>query len=81
MLWSSYGEHGYFQSVLKSDNSELDGKWVAQPMLLAEDGGHGMLFSTKEGKLKLALHCPNTFDRKERLRLFDVIERDGILTI
>ena len=43
-----------------------------------KDGGHGMLFKTFEGKLKLVMHQPNG-DPYERPRIFDITEtEDGI---
>lgn len=81
MLWSSYGKQGYFESVLKSDNGEIDGKWIAQEMLFEKDGGHGMFFHTFEGQMKLALHGPNTFDGNERLMLFNIEECNGRLSV
>lgn len=79
MIWSSFGEKGYLQSVLRSDNGRLDGKWLPQNLLFESDGGHGMLFTDFEGQLRLALHHPNT--GPERLTLFTVRETDGTLSI
>jgi len=79
MMWSSYGEHGYFESLLKSDNGEIDGNWIACDMLFESDGGHGMFFKTFEGQMKLALHRPNSHD--ERLALFDIEESEGRLFV
>lgn len=79
MIWSSFGENGYLESVLKSDNGEIDGKWEAQNLLFEKDGGHGMLFRDFSGNLKLPLHYPNSND--EHLVLFDVIETDGVLSL
>jgi len=55
MLWSCLG-------VAASETGEVTGPWrqPAQP-LFANDGGHGMIFSTYEGQLMLALHQPNTY--------------------
>ena len=33
MIWSSFGEKGYLQSVLRSHNGRLDGNWIAQNLL------------------------------------------------
>ncbi len=79
MIWSSFGENGYLESVLKSDNGEIDGKWEAQNLLFEKDGGHGMLFRDFSGNLKLPLHYPNSKD--EHLVLFDVLETDGVLSL
>ncbi len=81
LLWSSFGKEGYLQSVLKSDNGEIDGNWIAQPLLFEKDGGHGMLFHTFDGTLKLALHTPNRPAGAERMALFDITEDNGTLVI
>ena len=79
MIWSSFGEKGYLQSVLRSDNGRLDGKWLAQPLLFDTDGGHGMLFRDFAGQLRLALHHPNA--GPERLKLFRLEEAEGTLRV
>ncbi len=79
MIWSSFGEKGYLQSVLRSDNGRLDGKWIPQELLFDTDGGHGMLFRDFEGQLRLALHHPNA--GPERLKLFRLEEKDGTLRV
>lgn len=78
MIWSSFGEKGYLESVVKSDNGEIDGNWEAQNLLFETDGGHGMLFHDFEGNLKMPLHYPNSVS--EHLELFDIVEKDGTLT-
>lgn len=79
MIWSSFGEKGYLESVLKSDNGELDGHWIPQNLLFDTDGGHGMIFRDFDGNLKLPLHYPNSGD--EHLMLFDLVENEGRLTL
>lgn len=79
MIWSSFGQKGYLQSVLRSDNGKLNGNWIPQNLLFETDGGHGMLFTGFDGQLRLALHYPNS--GPERLTLFTVKEEDRTLTI
>lgn len=79
MIWSSFGEKGYLQSVLRSHNGRLDGNWIAQNLLFETDGGHGMLFTDFDGQLRLALHHPNS--GPERLTLFSLLEENGKLTL
>ena len=79
MIWSSFGEKGYLQSVLHSDNGHLDGKWLPQMLLFEQDGGHGMIFKGFDGVLRLALHYPNS--GPERLTLFPLKEEQGSLTV
>jgi len=79
MIWSSFGEKGYLQSVLRSDNGHLDGKWLPQNLLFETDGGHGMLFTGFDGQLRLVLHYPNS--GPEHLTLFSLKEEKGTLTV
>ena len=83
MIWSSnhYVEDKkkYCQIILKSDNGEIDGKWIYKGMLFEDDGGHGMLFKDFEGNLKLSLHLPNK--QNEHLEIFDVLEENGNLSV
>lgn len=59
MIWSSFGDHGYAVGQAISD-SGITGPWRHEEQLLYEkNGGHGMVFRTREGQLKLALHNPN----------------------
>lgn len=60
MLWSSYGCQGYAVGLAKSLSGRITGPWAHEKEpLFAKDGGHGMLFRTLEGELRLALHRPN----------------------
>ncbi|MDR1641230.1 MAG: glycoside hydrolase family 43 protein [Clostridiales bacterium] len=59
MLWSCMGEKGYCIGYAISEN-EIQGPWKQHLLpLYDKDGGHGMIFSTYEGKLFLAVHSPN----------------------
>lgn len=81
MIWSSFAQNGYVQAVATSDNNEIDGNWThGHPLLFNRDGGHGMLFKTFNGELKLILHRPNT-NPMERPVLFDVAESNDMLKI
>lgn len=60
MLWASMSDHGYAEAIARSDNGEITGKWsIDKKPLFDKDGGHGMLFATFDGDLKLVLHQPN----------------------
>ena len=67
MLWSSFTDKGYVVGIAYSSNGEITGKWRQQRTLLyesgmggsKEDGGHGMLFTDKNGQLTLSIHSPN----------------------
>ena len=60
LLWASFGEHGYVEAVARSDNGEIDSHWtIDEKPLFADNGGHGMVFESKEGQTYLVLHQPN----------------------
>lgn len=67
MLWSGSSKNGYCVATARSVNGKIDGKWVQDPFLLymkngsfnKYDGGHGMLFTSLEGKLMMSIHSPN----------------------
>ena len=69
MLWSSKGEEGYMECILRSDNGEIDGRFEPVDVLFPKDGGHGMVFRDKNGELRFSLHQPNT-PTKERAHFF-----------
>jgi len=61
MLWSSYGERGYVQSIARSRSGDLKGPWEQLDPLVRRDSGHGMLFRAFDGRLMMVLHRPFTF--------------------
>lgn len=65
MLWSSWGEKGYEMGISKSANGKITGIWKHQPKSFFQDGGHGMIFTSKEGERLLTFHAPND-SMKER---------------
>lgn len=91
MIWSNHGEKSYFIAKAYSDNG-IDGDWKQENELLYEkgikpefefDGGHGMIFVDKKGKLRLALHTPNSkFDGNyEHLIIPELEEKNGTIVI
>jgi len=60
MIWTSGGYTGYTTGIAISDSGRLAGPWrqQAEPVY-ARNGGHGMLFTTFDGKLMMVLHSPN----------------------
>ena len=58
MLWSSWGQDGYIQTLARSPSGRLTGPWEQLPMLLDKGSGHGMLFTTFDGQLMLIVHRP-----------------------
>ena len=72
MIWSSFGTDQRAIGVAESQWGSVEGPWIQRPdPLFRGDGGHGMLFRTFEGRLKLAVHRPNRVPL-ERARIFDV---------
>jgi beta-xylosidase len=60
MLWSSFGSRGYAMGISRSETGHITGPWHHDPdPIWAEDGGHGMMFKTFEGRLMLTFHSPN----------------------
>ncbi len=60
MLWSSVGRQGYAMGLARSATGTVTGHWEQLPdPLWAEDGGHGMVFRTFDGRLWMTFHQPN----------------------
>ena len=60
MLWSSFGAEGYTLALARSESNTVEGPWIQDPEpLFTQNGGHGMLFKTLDGKLNVSLHYPN----------------------
>lgn len=57
MLWASWGKERYIQCVCYSESGTIAGPWVQEPEpFLANNSGHGMLFTTFGGKLMYVVH-------------------------
>lgn len=89
MLWSNIADNGYAVGMAECDR--IDGEWKQQPRLLFHrdisgtdyDGGHGMLFTTNEGKLMLSVHSPNSSGEgfHETAVFHEVTETNGTLML
>ncbi|WP_400244483.1 glycoside hydrolase family 43 protein [Niallia sp. JL1B1071] len=81
MMWSSFGDKGYAIGLARSESGDVKGPWNHddQP-IFGKDGGHGMLFETFAGELKLVIHAPNDTPN-ERPMFFSVSEDNGTLSI
>lgn len=73
MLWSSYDNGGYVETVARSKSGELKGPWEQLPPLVRGDSGHGMLFHTFDGQLMMVLHRPF---RNARAKIYEMSD-DG----
>ena len=79
-LWASFSDKGYTEAQAISDSGDILGPWRQVDPLFMADGGHGMLFRARDGRLLLALHTPNEH-LKERPVFVEVEERGGMLTV
>jgi hypothetical protein len=80
MIWSGFGTGGYTVGLAISDSGKLAGPWRQQDEPLYEkDGGHGMLFTTFEGKLMMVLHSPN--NRKAQPHILELEDTGETLKI
>lgn len=81
LLWASWSERGYAVGAARSDSGSVYGPWRHLPdKIFQENGGHGMLFRTKEGRLLYTLHYPNTL-YEERPIFAPVAEGGGTLVL
>jgi arabinan endo-1,5-alpha-L-arabinosidase len=79
LLWSSFSSEGYAQAIARGDGDIDAGTFTVDPTpLFAKDGGHGMVFTTPDGRRMLALHAPNVH-LKERPVFMELREEDGTL--
>lgn len=57
MLWSSWGAGRYAQGVAYSESGTIDGSWIQEKEpLKCDNSGHGMMFTTFEGKRLFVIH-------------------------
>ncbi len=88
MLWSNSFNGEYRVGIAESSDGRVDGEWIQfeEPLFSKEisgkyDGGHGMLFSSKEGIKYLSVHSPNDLSTglSEEAVFMPVKEEKGIL--
>ncbi|MEH7121356.1 glycoside hydrolase family 43 protein [Neobacillus vireti] len=80
MLWSSYNNDGYVQTIARSKSGRLEGPWEQLDPLVVGDSGHGMLFKTFEGEWMLILHHP--FSTPEsRAKIYEIEETEDRFTV
>lgn len=79
MTWSSWGEKRYALGIAYSKSGKVAGPWVQDKKpLFAENGGHGMLFKTFDGKLMLSLHFVDPkSERPGRQPIFYEVDDSG----
>ncbi|MCJ7447678.1 MAG: glycoside hydrolase family 43 protein [Bacteroidales bacterium] len=80
MLWTSGGKGGYTQGIAISESGKLAGPWTQQDKpLYNQNGGHGMVFKSFDGKIMMILHSPN--DRESRPRIFEMEDTGNTLVV
>ena len=78
MIWSSYRDGLYVETIAHSITGKLRGPWRQDDVLVGDDSGHGMLFKTFDGRLMLVLHQPF---RNARGKLFEIEDTGDTLRI
>jgi len=82
MIWSSFNKGNYAIGIAESTTAKVTGPWRQQDKLLFDqNGGHGMLFKTFDGKLMLTFHSPNSPSGRERAQLYEVIDTGDSLIL
>jgi arabinan endo-1,5-alpha-L-arabinosidase len=80
MIWASFSEGGYTEGISISNSGKLAGPWTQQDEpLYNQDGGHGMVFTTFEGKLMMVLHSPN--NKESRPKIFEMEDTGNTLRV
>jgi beta-xylosidase len=81
MIWSSLSKEGYAIGIAESTSGKVVGPWKQHPEpLFNQNGGHGMIFKTLEGKLCIVFHQPETIG-SERARIFEVEDTGDTLIL
>lgn len=63
MLWSTWGKERYSIGVAYSESGSIKGPWIQEDSpIFGDNGGHGMLFRTFDGTLKLCMHIVDPLD-------------------
>ena len=66
--------------IARSSTGHVEGPWVQEPKpLWSEDGGHGMIFRSFEGRLLVTLHQPNNTPTQERAVFRELCENGNAL--
>jgi len=78
MLWSSFDNQGYLETVARSRSGGLSGPWEQLAPLRRQDSGHGMIFRRFDGQLMLVLHRPN---HDARAKLYEIEDQGDHLEV
>lgn len=79
MLWSTFSkDSGYAMAFARSESGKVQGPWIQpEKPLLANDGGHGMIFKAFDGRTLLVYHRPNVVPR-ERANFLVLHDQDNM---
>ena len=82
MIWSTVRKTGGGYCVMQTESASgtVYGPWKDHKVIYGKNGGHGALFRTFEGALKLVLHGPNRRGL-EHVRILDVAETAAGLVV
>ena len=73
MIWSSFMNGEYAIGIAESVTGKVHGPWKQQDKpLFTQNGGHGMIFQTFDGRLCITFHRPNSPGGMERARIFEL---------
>ena len=80
LIWSPYLNDNYVTLGAVSESGSVKGPWrhMERPVY-DRDGGHAMLFTGRDGVLRISLHSPERFG-DERAHFFPVEWKNGQLT-
>jgi len=91
MLWSNFEKDGgYVVALARSESGNILGPWkhckklIYNSKMAADgyDGGHAMIFRTKEGRDMISFHGPNNSKiAEEHVHLLPIVVKDDILTL
>lgn len=82
MIWSSFSNGDYAIGIAESATGSVRGPWRQQDKpLFVKNGGHGMIFRTLDGALKLVLHQPNSPLGAERAKIFEIEDTGDTLVL
>ncbi len=78
LLWSTYGKDGYRIGVAYPQGSFAEPHYIQDEKAFPFQGsGHGMIFTSFDGKDYLVLHVNNDNDKKEYPILVPIVFHDG----
>lgn len=82
MIWSSFMNNEYAIGIAESATGKVAGPWKQQAEpLFSQNGGHGMIFNSFDGKLYITFHRPNSPVGAERARIFELEDTGNSLRL